>query len=107
MIGEDASSPEIIIEAANIFCMLVIPAIVLSGFIKNIAGDYVREGNSRPRGKLCGVFPTTHFLIYSYATSTHSTDIWSRAAGSSGLPHPLVTERGECLFNYKMSIINT
>lgn len=55
---EDTSSPKIIIKVADIFWVLVIPIIVLSGFIKNTVGDYVWEGNSRPRGKLCGVFPT-------------------------------------------------
>lgn len=50
--------------------MLVIPAIVLSGFRKNTIGDYVKKGNSRPRGKLWGVFPT-HALPHLFLHNFH------------------------------------
>lgn len=64
------TSPKII-KAANIFWVLAIPAFVLSGFIKNRVRDYAWKGNSRPRGKLCGVFPT-HTLLPLFLYSFHS-----------------------------------
>lgn len=69
MNGEGTSSPKIIIKAATIFCVLVTPAIVWSGFVKNtVVRDYM-EGNSRTRRKALWGFPDPHTsssILYNF-----------------------------------------
>lgn len=106
MNGKDTSSPKIIIKVANIFRVLVIPAIVLSSFIKNTVEDCGQEGTSKPRGKLCGVFPT-HTLPPLFLYDFHPfrghlvQGCWDL---QPWVPHPLFTDIGERLFNYKISV---